>query len=168
VRQEAAVCPDRLLTPGAPDRRFVAKTALLLYRERRPLDEKEESMNPDDLMYTEEHLWVELKGSQARFGITDHAQKELEDIVFVDLPEEGKKVTKGDVVCTIESVKATNDLSCPFSGEVLEANNSLRDKPETINQDPFGAGWLFTLRVDDPADTKGLLDHGAYQKLITS
>ena len=125
-------------------------------------------MNPEELMYTEEHLWVELKGSEARFGITDHAQQELEDIVFADLPEEGKKIEKGDIVCTIESVKATNDLSCPFTGEILEVNAALQDKPETINQDPFGAGWLFRMRVEDPAQARGLLDAAAYQKLIAS
>jgi len=125
-------------------------------------------MNPEELMYTEEHLWVELKGSEARFGITDHAQQELEDIVFADLPEEGKKIEKGDIVCTIESVKSTNDLACPFSGEILEVNAALQDKPETINQDPFGAGWLFRMRVEDPAQAKGLLDAAAYQKLIAS
>ena len=125
-------------------------------------------MNPEELMYTEEHLWVELKGSEARFGITDHAQQELEDIVFADLPEEGKKIEKGDIVCTIESVKSTNDLSCPFTGEILEVNAALQDKPETINQDPFGAGWLFRMRVEDPAQARGLLDAAAYQKLIAS
>lgn len=151
-----------------PERGLVAKATLMLYRERKPLDAKEESMNPETLMYTEEHLWVEIKGSEARFGITDHAQKELEDIVFVDLPDEGRKVAKGDIVCTIESVKSTNDLSCPFSGEVKAVNAALQDKPETVNRDPFGAGWLFVLRIDEPADTKGLLDHEAYQKLIAS
>ena len=125
-------------------------------------------MNPDQLMYTEEHLWVQIEGSEARFGITDHAQQELEDIVFADLPEKGKRVDKGDIVCTIESVKSTNDLSSPFSGEILEVNTQLEDKPETINQDPFGEGWLFTMRVDDPGQAKGLLDAAAYQKLISS
>jgi len=125
-------------------------------------------MKPESLLYTKEHLWVELSGSEARFGITEHAQQELSDIVFVDLPEQGKEVTKGDIVCTIESVKATNDLSCPFSGEVVKVNAALQDKPETINQDPFGEGWLFVLRVDGSADKKGLLDHAAYQKLISS
>jgi glycine cleavage system H protein len=125
-------------------------------------------MNPDELMYTEEHLWVELKGSEACCGITDHAQKELEDIVFADLPEEGKQVRKGDIVCTIESVKSTNDLSSPYSGEILKVNTALQDKPEVINQDPFGAGWLFSMRVEDPADRAGLLDAAAYGKLIAS
>ncbi|MBN1834627.1 MAG: glycine cleavage system protein GcvH [Spirochaetales bacterium] len=125
-------------------------------------------MNPDELLYTEEHLWIEIAGNEARFGITDHAQQELEDIVFADLPEEGRRVEKGDIVCTIESVKSTNDLSSPLSGEVLKTNTLLTDKPETINQDPFGAGWLFTMRIDDPAQAKGLLDAPAYRKLIAS
>lgn len=125
-------------------------------------------MNQEELMYTEEHVWVALEGSEARFGITDHAQAELEEIVFVDLPEVGKKFAKGDIFCTIESVKSTNDLSCPLAGEVLKVNTALQDKPETINLDPFGEGWLFTLKLADPADTTALLDHSAYRKRIAS
>lgn len=125
-------------------------------------------MSPDELLYTDEHLWVEIQGGEARFGITDHAQKELEDIVFADLPEEGQKVGKGDIVCTIESVKSTNDLSSPFSGKILKVNAALQDRPEMINQDPFGTGWLFTMRVDNPADTGGLLDAEAYRRLVAS
>ena len=125
-------------------------------------------MNPEQLRYTEEHLWIAVQGGEARFGITDHAQKELEDIVFADLPEPGQKVAKGDIVCTIESVKSTNDLSSPFSGEILQVNELLQDKPETINQDPFGEGWLFTMRLDDPGQAEGLLDAAGYDKLISS
>ena len=125
-------------------------------------------MKPESLLYTKEHLWVELSGNEARFGITDHAQKELEDIVFVDLPEKGTKVARGDIVCTIESVKSTNDLSCPFSGEVVKVNTALQDKPETVNQDPLGEGWLFVLRMENPADKADLLDSAAYQEHIAS
>ena len=94
-------------------------------------------MNQEELKYSEEHLWVHIEGSNARFGITDHAQKELEEIVYVELPEKGKKVRKGDIVCTIESVKSTNDLPCPLSGEIHSINIQLRDEPEIINEDPM-------------------------------
>ena len=125
-------------------------------------------MNQEELKYTEEHLWVHIEGSNARFGITDHAQKELEEIVYVELPEKGKKVRKGDIVCTIESVKSTNDLPCPLSGEIHSINTQLRDEPELINEDPLGAGWIFTLHIDNPAEVDDMLDSGAYAKLIGS
>ncbi len=125
-------------------------------------------MNQEELKYTEEHLWVHVEGSNARFGITDHAQKDLEEIVYVELPEKGKKVQKGDIVCTIESVKSTNDLSCPLSGEIHSINTQLRDEPELINEDPLGAGWIFTLHIDNPAEVDAMLDSGAYAKLIES
>ena len=125
-------------------------------------------MNQEGLKYTEEHLWVHVEGSNARFGITDHAQKELEEIVYVELPEKGRKVHKGDIVCTIESVKSTNDLPCPLNGEIHAINTQLRDEPELINDDPLGAGWIFTLHIDNPAEVDALMDSGAYAKLIES
>jgi glycine cleavage system H protein len=138
------------------------------YRGVRPRNGEENGMKPEALLYTKEHLWVELSGGEARFGITDHAQRELEDIVFVDLPEKGKTVARGDIVCTIESVKSTNDLPCPFSGEVVKVNEKLQNNPESINQDPLGEGWLFALRVDEPPDRTGLLDYAAYEKLVSA
>ena len=125
-------------------------------------------MNQEELKYTEEHLWVHIEGSNARFGITDHAQKELEEIVYVELPEKGKKVRKGDIVCTIESVKSTNDLPCPLSGEIHSLNTQLRDEPEIINEDPMGAGWIFTLHIEKPQEVDDLMDIGAYRKFIES
>ena len=125
-------------------------------------------MNQEELKYTEEHLWAHVEGSNARLGITDHAQKELEEIVDVELPEKGKKLQKGGIVCTIESVKSTNDLPCPLSGEVHSINTQLRDEPELINEDPLGAGWIFTLHIDNPAEVDAMLDSGAYAKLIES
>ena len=125
-------------------------------------------MNQEELKYTEEHLWVHIEGSNARFGITDHAQKELEEIVYVELPEKGKKVRKGDIVCTIESVKSTNDLPCPLSGEIHSLNTQLRDEPEIINEDPIGAGWIFTLHIEKPQEVDDLMDIGAYRKFIES
>jgi glycine cleavage system H protein len=123
-------------------------------------------MNEDDLKYSEEHLWVHVEGSNARLGITDHAQKELEEIVYVELPEKGRKVKKGDIVCTIESVKSTSDLPCPLSGEIHSINTQLRDEPEIINGDPWGAGWIFTLHMDKPQEVEALMDRAAYAKLI--
>jgi glycine cleavage system H protein len=125
-------------------------------------------MNQEELKYTEEHLWVHIEGSNARFGITDHAQKELGEIVYVELPEKGKKIHKGDIVCTIESVKSTNDLPCPLSGEIHSINTQLRDEPEIINEDPLGSGWIFTLHIDNPGEADDLLDAGAYRKLLES
>jgi glycine cleavage system H protein len=125
-------------------------------------------MNQEELKYTEEHLWVHIEGSNARFGITDHAQKELEEIVYVELPEKGKKVRKGDIVCTIESVKSTNDLPCPLSGEIHSINTQLRDEPETINDDPMGAGWIFSLHIDKPKEVDDLMDAEAYRKFLES
>jgi glycine cleavage system H protein len=125
-------------------------------------------MNEEELKYTEEHLWVHVEGSNARFGITDHAQKELEEIVYVELPEKGKKVRKGDIVCTIESVKSTNDLSCPLSGEIHTINTQLRDEPEIINNDPYEAGWIFTVHMDNPKQVEALLDAAAYKRFLES
>jgi glycine cleavage system H protein len=125
-------------------------------------------MNQEELKYTEDHLWVRIEGSNARFGITDHAQKELEEIVYVELPEKGKKVRKGDIVCTIESVKSTNDLPCPLSGEIHSLNTQLRDEPEIINEDPTGSGWIFTLVIEKPKEVDDLMDAGAYRKFTKS
>jgi glycine cleavage system H protein len=123
-------------------------------------------MNQEELKYTEEHLWVHVEGANARFGISDHAQKELEEIVYVELPETGKKVRKGDIVCTIESVKSSNDLTCPASGEIHSINTQLRDEPEIINQDPLGAGWIFTLHLEDPKQLEALMDWAAYKRFL--
>jgi glycine cleavage system H protein len=125
-------------------------------------------MNQEELRYTEEHLWVHVEGVNARFGITDHAQKELEEIVYVELPETGKKVRKGEIVCTIESVKSTNDLPCPLSGEIHSVNIQLRDEPEIINEDPLGAGWIFTLHMADPKEVDSLMEAAAYIKSLES
>ena len=123
-------------------------------------------MNQEELRYTEEHLWVHVEGVNARFGITDHAQKELEEIVYVELPETGKKVRKGEIVCTIESVKSTNDLPCPLSGEIHSVNIQLRDEPEIINEDPYGNGWLVVLEMSDPSEVSDLMNKSEYEKFI--
>jgi glycine cleavage system H protein len=119
---------------------------------------------PTQLRYTKEHEWVDLEGKRAKVGITDHAQSELGDIVFVELPSLGKVVKKGEGLATVESVKAVSDIYAPVSGKVIEVNSPLDSSPETINQDPHGAGWLVVLEVTDPSQVKDLLDASAYER----
>jgi glycine cleavage system H protein len=121
-------------------------------------------MYPPDLKYTKDHEWVRVSGSQARVGITDYAQKQLGDIVYLELPEVGRTVNKGDVFGTIESVKAVSELYAPVSGEVTEVNSALTEKPETVNKDPHGA-WMIALKVASPGDTSDLLDSTKYTEL---
>ncbi len=123
-------------------------------------------MKPEELKYTEDHLWVAVEGAEAVIGVTDHAQKELEDVVFVELPEPGKTFRQGDVFGTIESVKSVSDLPAPLSGEVLRVNPALKTRPELINREPYGEGWLLRIRPDRPQELQGLMDHAAYQKHI--
>jgi glycine cleavage system H protein len=123
-------------------------------------------MNPEKLKYTEDHLWVAVEDGEARIGITDHAQKELEDVVFVELPEVGKRYAQGEVFGTIESVKSVSDLPAPLSGEVIETNGTLKGQPELVNREPYGQGWLIRIRLDNPAELGGLMDHPAYQRHI--
>jgi glycine cleavage system H protein len=121
---------------------------------------------PTQLRYTKEHEWVDLEGKRAKVGITDHAQSELGDIVFVELPSLGKVVKKGEGLATVESVKAVSDIYAPVSGKVIEINSPLDSSPETINQDPHGAGWLVVLEVTDPSQAKDLLDASAYERYL--
>jgi len=121
---------------------------------------------PVDLKYTESHEWVRLQGDVATVGITDHAQEALNDIVFVELPKAGSRFPAGGQFGVVESVKSVSDLFLPLSGEVLEANGSLQDRPETLNQDPYGKGWLVKVKVSDPAEAKRLLSAKAYGALL--
>jgi len=123
---------------------------------------------PTDYRYTKEHEWVHLEGDRAKIGITEHAQSELGDIVFVELPEVGKRVNKGDNLATVESVKSVSDIYAPVSGEVVEVNESLESSPDIINKDPHGAGWIAVLKVADPNEVESLLDAAGYEKLIAS
>lgn len=106
---------------------------------------------PDDLRYAKTHEWVRMEKDRATVGVTDHAQTELSDVVFVDLPKPGKKVNAGDVIATVESVKAASDIYAPVGGEVLEANGSLSSDPGLINREPYTNGWLFRLKPASPA-----------------
>ena len=107
---------------------------------------------PEDLQYTESHEWVRIEGDTATIGITDHAQDELGDVVFVELPDEGATFDAGESFGTVESVKAVSDLYAPVGGEVVEVNSTLEDAPENINDDPYGEGWIVKLRTTDEPD----------------
>jgi glycine cleavage system H protein len=124
-------------------------------------------MIPEGLYYSEEHEWVKVEGEIAAFGITDHAQHALGDIVFVELPGVGESFEKGDVSGSIESVKAVSDLYVPVSGEVTEINESLEDKPETVNEDPYGEGWIFKIKLSDTSELDDLMDAKAYEAFLS-
>jgi len=123
---------------------------------------------PANYRYTKEHEWVDLKGELATIGITDFAQHELGDVVFVELPKPGAKIEAGKTFGTVESVKAVSDIYAPASGEVVEANGVLHNTPETINSDPHGAGWLIKVRLAKPAEVGALMDTAAYEAYIAS
>jgi len=119
---------------------------------------------PDDLRYTKDHEWVRLQGKRATVGITDFAQSELTDVVYVELPKVGKVVKAGEVLGTVESVKAVSEIFAPVNGKVVEVNKSLEDTPEVVNQDPYGKGWMVVLEGADPNEAKNLMDAAAYRK----
>jgi glycine cleavage system H protein len=118
---------------------------------------------PEELQYTRSHEWVRTEGDTATIGITDHAQDELGDIVFVELPEEGATFDAGDSFGTVESVKAVSDLYTPVGGEVVEVNEALNDSPEKINEDPYGEGWIVKIQVSGDAD---LLSASDYEQIL--
>jgi len=122
---------------------------------------------PSQYRYTKEHEWVDVKGDVATVGITDYAQKELGDVVFVELPKQGAKIEAGKSFGTVESVKAVSEIYAPASGEVVEANGALHDTPEKINTDPHGAAWLIKVKLANPAEVKNLMDSGAYEAYIS-
>jgi glycine cleavage system H protein len=121
---------------------------------------------PENFKYTKEHEWVLVEGEQGTIGITDHAQNELGDIVFVDLPKPGATLTKGTTFGSVESVKAVSDIYAPVSGEVLAINETLGTAPETLNADPHGAAWLVKVKLAQPAELNELLSAADYQKYI--
>ena len=113
--------------------------------------------------YTEDHEWIRVEGAIGTVGITDHAQEQLGDVVFVELPEVGSKVAKGDASGVVESVKAASEIYAPVSGEIVEINEALVDAPQTVNSDPTGAGWFYKIRLSDPGELGGLMDEDAYK-----
>jgi glycine cleavage system H protein len=116
--------------------------------------------------FTEDHEWVELDGDIGTVGITSYAQEQLGDIVFVDVPEEGKEVTKGDEAAVVESVKAASDVYSPVSGTVIEGNSALADTPGLVNEDAEGDGWFFKLTLSDPSEVESMMDEAAYEAFV--
>ena len=121
---------------------------------------------PANLRYTSEHEWLRVEGNEAFVGITDYAQSELGEIVFVDVNTVGENVAQGEVFGSVEAVKTVSDLNMPVSGTVLEFNEALNDQPELVNNDPYGEGWMIKVTVDNPAELDTLLDAAGYEKLI--
>ncbi|HEX6586605.1 MAG TPA: glycine cleavage system protein GcvH [Solirubrobacterales bacterium] len=125
-----------------------------------------EETYPDDLRYHPEHDWARIDADQATFGITWYAQDALGEIVFYEPPEVGREVKKDEAYAEVESVKAVSDVYAPLSGEVTEVNSGLTDSPETINQDPYGDGWMVKMKLSDPSEADQLMDVAAYKKLL--
>ena len=119
-----------------------------------------------ELKYTEEHEWILIEGDVATVGITDHAQEQLGEIVYVETPEVGSEVSKNDDAGVVESVKAASEVYAPLSGEIIEANEALADNPQTVNDDPMGDGWFFKIKISDPGELDDLMDEAAYKRFI--
>jgi glycine cleavage system H protein len=120
------------------------------------------------LYFTKEHEWVRVDGDTATVGISSHAQEQLGDIVFAEVPEEGRSLTKGQEAAVVESVKAASDVYSPVSGEVIEGNSAVVDDPALVNGDAEGEGWFFKLRLSDPSELEGLMDEAAYREWLTT
>ena len=121
---------------------------------------------PSNLRYTKEHEWIRVEGNEAYVGITDYAQSELGEIVFVDITTEGETLAQEEVFGSVEAVKTVSDLNMPVSGKVLEINETINDQPELVNNDPYGEGWMIKITVDSPEELDNLLDAEGYQALI--
>lgn len=123
---------------------------------------------PEDLYYTKDHEWLKIDGDVATIGITDFAQSELGDIVFIDIESVGDSLEKEEVFGTVEAVKTVSDLFMPLNGEVLEFNENLNDKPELVNNDPYGEGWMVKVKMSDASQLEGLMKHSEYQEQVAS
>lgn len=121
---------------------------------------------PSDLKYTKDHEWVKIEGDIATIGVTDFAQSELGDIVYVEIETEGETLDEGEVFGTVEAVKTVSDLFMPLKGEVVEVNETIESEPEVVNDDPYGKGWMIKVRMDDPSAVENLLSADAYQEEI--
>jgi glycine cleavage system H protein len=122
---------------------------------------------PSDLKYAQSHEWVRVAGDTATIGISDHAQHELTDVVFVELPEVGRKVKAGESCAVVESVKTASDIYSPVSGEVIEANKAVVENPALVNKEPYSSGWFFKVKLSNPSEVNSLLSPEAYTKLIS-
>lgn len=118
------------------------------------------------LYFTKEHEWIRVDGDTATIGISNHAQEQLGDIVFAEVPEPGRRVSKGQEAAVVESVKAASDVYAPVSGEVIEGNSKVADDPSIVNSDPEGEGWFFKLKLDNPGELEGLMDEAAYRDWV--
>jgi glycine cleavage system H protein len=118
------------------------------------------------LYFTKEHEWIRVDGDTATVGISDHAQEQLGDIVFAEVPETGKRLSKGQEAAVVESVKAASDVYSPVSGEVVDGNSKVADDPSIVNSDPEGEGWFFKLKLDNPGELDGLMDEAAYREWV--
>ncbi|HEY3174991.1 MAG TPA: glycine cleavage system protein GcvH [Candidatus Polarisedimenticolia bacterium] len=123
-------------------------------------------MYPENLRYTKDHEWIDVKGSDGTVGVTFFAQKELGDVVFVELPDVGRSLAQGEIFGTIESVKAVSEIYSPVSGTVLAVNTDLKDHPEQVNLDPYGAGWMVKIRLANSGEIGGLMESRTYQSLV--
>ena len=121
---------------------------------------------PENLKYTVDHEWVMIEGERAKVGITDYAQDALGDVVFVDIPELGKRFTVGETVTEVESTKSVSDIYAPLEGEIIEINQELDDSPELLNGDPYGEGWIFILKLSETTSTESLLSAKDYRELV--
>jgi glycine cleavage system H protein len=121
---------------------------------------------PDNIKYTKDHEWIRAEGDAAYVGITDFAQSELGDIVYVDIPTLNQSLKQDEVFGTVEAVKTVSDLLLPVSGKILEINGALNDQPESVNKDPYGEGWMVKISVDNPAELNELLDAAAYRQMV--
>lgn len=122
---------------------------------------------PKDLKYTDEHEWLFVEGDVATVGITDYAQSELGDLVFIELPTVGDHVEQGDAFGNVEAVKAVSDLFAPVSGDIVEINEMLNDDPETVNRDPYADGWMIKVKISDPSELEALMDAATYRDFIS-
>ncbi len=121
-----------------------------------------------DTRYSQEHEWIRVDGDVGTIGITEYAQEQLGDVVFVDVPQAGRKVAKGEACAVVESVKAASDIYAPVSGEVVEANAALADTPGDVNAEPMGKGWFFKIKLSDKGELSGLMDEAAYNDFVKS
>jgi len=123
-------------------------------------------MDLKDLKFSKDHEWVKSKGDIAIIGVSDYAQKEMGDVVYIELPEEGNTLSEGDACSNIESVKAVNDIFTPVSGKILAINTSLEDSPENVNKDPYGSGWIFKIELSNPKELDDLLSSDQYEEYL--
>jgi glycine cleavage system H protein len=121
---------------------------------------------PDDLKYTEDHEWLRIENGNGRVGLTDYAQDQLSDIVYLEFPEVGREVTKGETIGVVESVKSVSDMFSPVAGKIVEVNTPLSDTPEKISSDPYGEGWYCVIEMSDPSEADALMDAATYKKHI--